>query len=121
MSPAGINLHFDQRELAKRSIQAPDHVVVRDRVAPSGSPRRHPYAAPPVAADAGRDGSAIFLQPPVHQRNVIFFTSRPANCAASLRCASSFFATTISPLVSLSSRCTMPGRISPPTAERLAK
>ena len=45
----------------------------------------------------------------------VFFTSRRANCSASLRCASSFFATTIRPLVSLSRRWTMPGRISPPT------
>ena len=37
-----------------------------------------------------------------------------------LMCARSFLATTISPVVSLSSRCTMPGRLTPPIPERLA-
>ena len=41
-------------------------------------------------------------------------TCRDENCSTSLRCATSFFATTIKPLVSLSSRCTIPGRNSPP-------
>ena len=35
-------------------------------------------------------------------------------------CARSFLATTISPVVSLSSRCTMPGRFTPPIPDRLA-
>ena len=39
---------------------------------------------------------------------------RPANCAESARCVSSFLATTRQPLVSLSSRWTMPGRATPP-------
>ena len=42
-------------------------------------------------------------------------TARPAP-----RWARSFLATTISPVVSLSSRCTMPGRRSPPMPERLS-
>ena len=43
-----------------------------------------------------------------------FSTSRDLNCAASASCAWSFLATTITPLVSRSSRCTMPGRVGPP-------
>ncbi len=42
---------------------------------------------------------------------------RSANCSESARCAASLFATTITPVVSLSRRCTMPGRSTPPTPE----
>ena len=45
-----------------------------------------------------------------------FLTCRDENCAANLRCASSVFATTIRPLVSLSKRCTIPGLASPPSS-----
>ncbi len=40
-----------------------------------------------------------------------------ASCAERARCAKSFFAATSRPDVSLSMRCTMPGRRSPPTPE----
>ena len=43
-----------------------------------------------------------------------------ANCAARPWWARSFLATTIRPLVSLSSRCTMPGRRTPPMPDRLS-
>ena len=43
-----------------------------------------------------------------------------ANCLLSARCAVSVLATTIRPLVSLSSRCTMPGRLTPPMPDRLS-
>ena len=43
-----------------------------------------------------------------------FSTSRSWNCRDSSWCAASFFATTITPDVPRSSRCTMPGRSSPP-------
>ncbi len=46
---------------------------------------------------------------------------RPANIAPSAAWARSFLATTISPLVLLSSRCTMPGRNSPPVEESVLK
>ncbi len=45
---------------------------------------------------------------------------RAAKSAASLAWARSVLATTISPLVSLSSRCTMPGRRTPPIPARLS-
>ena len=47
-----------------------------------------------------------------------FSTSRSWNCRASSWCAVSFLAATITPDVPRSSRCTMPGRSSPPTPLR---
>ena len=43
-----------------------------------------------------------------------------ANCAASARWARSVLATTMRPVVSLSRRCTMPGRLTPPMPDRLS-
>ena len=70
MRAAGIDFHFDQRELAKGSVQATDDAVVRDGFAASRAARGHPDAADRVAADRRVDGSAIFLRPAVHQRDI---------------------------------------------------
>ena len=50
-----------------------------------------------------------------------FSTSRSWNCRASSWCAASFLATTITPDVPRSRRCTMPGRSSPPMPLRSAR
>ena len=56
----------------------------------------------------------------VNDRRIFLLDStRSANCAESVSCAASLRATAITPEVPLSSRCTMPGRSSPPMRERL--
>ena len=108
-------------ELPKLRLQPPHYVIMRHRLASARKPRRHSRAPHPVAADAGGNVPAILLHPPVHQRHIGLLHLALGKLGASLRCASSFFATTISPLVSLSRRWTIPGRSSPPTADKLAK
>src|SRR5271157_836470 len=70
VSSAGINFHFEQRELAVRRIQPAHDAVVRNGLAPAGGPRGHAGAPNAVAADAGRDRPLLFLHPAMHQRRV---------------------------------------------------
>src|ERR1700676_2492890 len=84
MRPAGIDLHLDQRELAKGRVQPTDYAVVRDRIAPARSSRRHPYAPQPVAADAGRNRPSILLYPSMHQRNISFLDLAPGKLGRQL-------------------------------------
>src|SRR5579863_9364902 len=72
MSAAGIDLDFEQGELAEGRVQAAKDRVVRDGVAAAGATRGHAGAAYAVAADAGGNCSAIFLQRSVHESNVSF-------------------------------------------------
>lgn len=72
MRSASINLHFDPGELAKNRVESTDYTIVRDGVAPIGSPRGHSNTANAVAADAGGNRSAILLRPAVYQREVGF-------------------------------------------------
>ena len=102
-----------------------EHLPMRDGLAAAFA-HRHAVARPACRdRSAGRWCRAAAPARPRRRRDSRARTprrSRPwsANCAASARCARSFFATTISPVVSLSSRCTMPGRRSPPMPERLS-
>src|SRR5450755_3739582 len=68
--PAGIDLYFNQRELAEGGFKAADDGVVGDSLAPATSARGHADAADRIAADAGGDGRAILFRPTMDQGNV---------------------------------------------------
>src|SRR5580704_1816276 len=68
--PASIDLNFQQAELAVRRVQLALHRVMADGLAPARPPRGHARAPHLVTADAARDGSALALQPALHQRQI---------------------------------------------------
>jgi hypothetical protein len=89
----------------------------RHRFARAARPRRHLLAVRRITADRRVDAPARHHLAP-YEGTYSFSTSRSWNCRASSSCARSCLAITISPDVPRSSRCTMPGRFSPPTPLR---
>ena len=78
---------------------------------------RHLFADVRVEPDRAVDDVAVAGGLPDTSAKYSFSIDRAANCFESLAWATSFRATRIAPLVSRSSRWTMPGRLSPPGAE----
>src|SRR6476660_427360 len=72
VSPPRIDLDFQQGELPVWRIQPPLNRVMTDGLTASLAPGGHASAPYPVPADAAVDGSAIALQPALHQGNVLF-------------------------------------------------
>src|SRR5438876_11055944 len=75
--PSGIDLYFEQAELAVGRIQLPLHGVMADGFPPAGSSRGHTSTADLVAADVAVDGAALAFQPSLHQRQIPFLHLSP--------------------------------------------
>src|ERR1700693_721050 len=67
---ASIDLNFQQAEFAVRRIQLALHRVMADGFAPASPPRGHARAPHLITADATADGSALTLQPALHQGHI---------------------------------------------------
>ena len=94
-----------------RGGQPLDHLEAGDRRARAVAARRYHRAARAIAADRGVDRAARASGWPVTSARYSRRTSRAwISCLTSAAWASSVFATTSSPDVSRSSRCTMPAR-----------
>ena len=107
-----------------RPAIALEHLPMSDRLA-SALADRHAVAGLRVPADRPVDGAAWPVgRAPDEGQIAAFERSAAAAVAGELRrqraVRAIFFATTIRPVVSLSSRCTMPGRRSPPMPERIS-
>src|SRR5579872_2426495 len=70
MGAPGIDLDFDQRELAVGGIDPAKYMVVRKRVPSAGMARCHADAANTVTTNGGGDRARVFLHPAVNQGNV---------------------------------------------------
>ncbi len=102
-----------QPDFEKRKSREPlQHAIFgQRRAARRRSPRGHARPADRVARDGLGDAPRIRANRALDQRQVESFPPFcAANCAARFRCAASLRATSSTPLVSLSSRCTIPGR-----------
>ena len=95
-----------------------DGFPIRQRRAPGRQAGGHAGAVSRIARDRLLDPAGAFPSRPPPAPDRSFRRLREANCAARSRCAASVLATSRAPLVKRSRRCTMPGRRSPPTAER---
>src|SRR5207248_3643477 len=82
MGPSGINIEFQQAELAVRCRQTFAHPVVSYRRAAAATPRCHAGTAHLVATDAGIYGAAVLLHPTVDQGDVLllYLTARKLFC-----------------------------------------
>src|SRR5271165_2016371 len=72
VSASGLDLEFNQRELAVWRIYFSLHGVMGDRLAAAGTARRHSRAPLRMAADGTLNGPAILFWPAVNQGNVGF-------------------------------------------------
>src|SRR5262249_25280170 len=128
LEPAGDQARHRRAVVAAVAFE---HLPMGDRRAGARA-HRHLVAGAGMAADRLVDGAARPLRRAPHERQAAA-AQRPAaavggelagggrgGAAARARWARSVFATTIRPLVSLSRRCTMPGRLTPPTPDRLS-
>src|SRR5437764_5107443 len=73
----GIDLHFQQTELAIRRFDSLLHRVMRNRLSPGRSSRGHADAPHSIAADARVNGAAILLRPTMDQCDVGFLDLAP--------------------------------------------
>src|SRR5579872_6669645 len=71
MGAPGIDLDFDQRELAVGRIDSAKYLVVRDSFTSTGVTRCHADTANAVAANACRDRARLLFYPTVNQGNVL--------------------------------------------------
>ena len=105
MRAPGVDRHLAQRE-PRQMMRARDP---RDRVSRACFARADIFCrfagSRPIAASMRRPACTT----PQTSAMYSFSTSRSWNCRASSWCAASFLATTITPDVPRSSRCTMPG------------
>ena len=111
--PAGLQVHLDQRGRGQHL----EHLVVRDRRLAVRDDRELPVRAR-VPADRGVDGARRRLRVALHERVVDLLDrallERPLEHACT---RARVLATTISPDVPASSRCTMPCRSAAPDVE----
>ena len=95
------------------------HFIFGIRAAAFRQLRRHARAMDGVARDRFLDHSARTLKRPCTAGQYTLRIWREANCAASARCARSLRATSSTPLVYRSRRCTMPGAFAANLRQRL--
>ena len=116
--PAGLDRHLDQRERPVRRGQPLQHVTrARPRCGRPPGASSCACAGPGRAQSAGSPSRRPSRPAHAPARDTSSSACVRENISPSLRCVTSSLATTIAPLVCLSSRCTIPGRSSPPTAE----
>src|SRR6185437_9556151 len=78
VSASGLDLNFEQRELAEGRVDSLLNFIVGYCFTSAGPARSHTRAAECVAADGSRYGTAIGFGPAVNQRDVslLYFSSR---------------------------------------------
>src|SRR4030095_15468684 len=77
VSAPGVDLEFQQRELAVGRVDSAADLVVRDCLAPAEAAGGHAGAAHGVAADSRVNGSPFGFQRAMHKGNIGFLNLSP--------------------------------------------